>query len=278
MAGEDGSKAMKPSAYDEVPAADTVIEHRDQVKVTFKGGNVFHIQADGVDAHEVRRGGNAAWDRAEKLRKELNPDYAGPPAAPTGETTTDGTGESAEPDGASGDEPADNPEPKADEGEDKAKDPAPPEPPADPKPEKADGAAEPEVDRVYRVGDVQGVLRMVPVDAVMDFLGGDAGRVALLQGSDEARRLSRRVRATDGRCAPIFFTKVDINDRDEPPALYDGLYTLACARNLGLERVAVVMLPSGKVGAIQASIAALMRASLSADADDDELEYRARHD
>lgn len=275
MAGEDGSKAMRPSAYDEATAADTVVEHRDQVKVTFKGGNVFWIEADGADAHEMRRGVKGAWERAEKLRKELNPDYAGPPVVNPPETTTGEKGESAGSTDEAG-KPADNGETAA-KPEEPAAPPAPPEAPKAPEEPKAATAA-PDVEKVYRVGDVVGVLRMVPVDVVMDMLGGDAGRVALLQGSDEARRLSRRVRATDGRCAPIFFTKVDISDKNEEPALFDGLYTLACAMNLGLERIAVVLLPSGEVGAIQASIAGLMRASLSNDTDDgDEMFFKANN-
>jgi hypothetical protein len=274
MAGEDGSKAMRPSAYDEVPAADTVVEHRDQVKVTFKGGNVFHIQVDGVDdAHEMRRGGKGAWTRAEALRKELNPNYAGPPQAPADETATGETGASA---GSNEDaaQAADKSEPPAGEStsgtapaqpvvETPPEAPAPPEPKADePKAEEP----EPDVVKEYRVGDVVGVTRMVPTDVVMDMLGGNAGRVALLQGSDEARRLSRRVRATDGRCAPIFFTRVNVGDSAEVPALYDGLY---------MPRVPVVILPSGEVGRVQGHVAALMRANLSAEADDDEMVFRA---
>lgn len=250
---------MRPSAYDETLAKDTVVEDRDQVKVTFAGGNVFHIEAEGSDVKEIRRGADAAWTRAENLRKELNPEYVSPLAAKSDESTG----------GDKGPVPATKPEvapatpPKADaKGPDK------------PAPE----AAKPAAEKPYRVGSVVGVLRMVAVDLVMDMLGGDAGRVALLQGSDEARRLSRRVRATDGRCAPIFFTKVDISDKNEEPALFDGLYTLACAMNLGLERIAVVLLPSGEVGAIQASIAGLMRASLSNDTDDgDEMFFKANN-
>lgn len=263
---------MRPSTYDDIPAADTVVEDRDQVKVTFKGGNVFWLEVEGADNHELKRGAKAAWERAEKLRKELNDEYAGPPAAPTDETAPPAPSDEDEGEGEGGDQsPPDKSEPETKPDEPKA---SPPEAPKAQPPE----AAAPQVDKEYRVGDVVGVQRMVPVDLVMDILGGEAGRVALLQGSDEARRLSRRVRATDGRCAPIFLTKQDLDDKEEVPALFDGLFTLAAAKNIGLDRVAVVILPAGKAGAVQGLISGLARANMSTDPDDDEMVYRAHSD
>lgn len=249
---------MRPSVYDEVTAKDAVVEDRDQVKVVFAGGNVFHLHVEGVDTFETVRGSNKAWERAETIRKDLNPKYQ--PPAPPEETPPDvpaatGTGG----DGA----------PRA-----------PVAKPETPKPSGGGAGAEPDVEKRMMFGDVEGRSRMVPVNVVMDLLAEQAGRVALLQGSNEARRLSRRVRATDGRCAPIFLTKNDVDDKDEVPALFDGLHTLAAAINLDMPKVCVVILPSGRVREVQGMIVAMMRASLSNedDAESDELMHRAYQD
>lgn len=251
---------MRPSAYDEVTAKDALVEDRDQVKVVFAGGNVFHLHVEGMgeDEHETVRGSNKAWERAEAIRLQLNPAYT-PPEPDTGETTPAappaGDVESA---GAVG--PA-----------------AKPEPPTAP---AAGGGKEPDAVRKVRYGAVEGRQSMVPVSVVLDILADHAGRVALLQGSDEARRLARRVRATDGRCAPIFLTKENIDDPKEMPQLYSGLHTLAAAINLDMDKVPVVILPSGRVREVQGMISSMMRANLSndSDAEGDELMYRAYND
>lgn len=246
---------MKPSAYSKTDLeAGTVVEDRDQVKVTFAGGNVWHIQAEGTDEgeHETRRGGSNAWKRAEELRAELNPGYSGPPSA--GDETS----------GPSGDDNSNEPAKEAQASEAKP-----------PKGQEAkDGA--PAEGREIMIGHIQGVQQMVPVSVVEELLADQASRVALLRGSDEARRLQRRVGATDGRCAPIFLTRKDIYDRDEEPKLFDGLFTLAACLNLEMADVAVVILPSREAHEVQSQVAAMMRSNLSAPevAEGDELFYR----
>lgn len=248
----------KPSMYNRADLEKgEVVEDRDQVKVSFAGGNSWHIQVEGVDEHESVRGSTKAWERAEKLRKELNSDYAGPPP------------EADETSGASegGDTPA---EPEAE-----AKPAA-----AKPAKSKKGKGAEPDGDKNVMIGHVKGVQRMVSVSVVEELLADQASRVALLRGSDETRRLQRRVRATDGRCAPIFLTRVNIEDAEEEPKLFDGLYTLAAAINLDMEEVAVVMLPSGSVNEVQGQIAAMMRSNLSQPEveEGEELFYKAGRD
>lgn len=242
---------MKPSVYDEVTTKDTVVEDHNQVKVVFAGGNVFHIFVEGMDEHETKRGATKAWERAEAIRLDLNPAYV-PPAPPAGEPPVS--------EEAKASDAAAKPTAKA-KAENKPKAPAAP---------AAVAGAAPKGPQKYMIGDVIGTTNMVPVPVVLDLLADQAGRVALLQGSDAARRLQRKVRATDGRCAPIFLTKQDIDDKDEKPALFSGLDTLAAAMNVDMPKICVVILPSDKARSVQGMIAAMSTASMASDGDDSE--------
>ena len=248
---------MKPSVYDRDDLAKgEVLENRDQVTVTFGGGNVFHVQVDDVDEHEVVRGADNAWQRAEALRKELNPGYETPLPATEETPLTSRTAVAAEKKpakkGKAGAKPVKSADAKAGEGVAPAK------------------------PREIVFGDVKGTMAMLPVDTVYDFLHVHAGRVAALQGGAEARRLARRVRATDGRCAPVFLTKNDVSDDDEVPALFDGLNTLACAINLDMKQIAVVILPSRDAQRAQGTIVEMMRSSLAPESFDDGEDLRIR--
>lgn len=232
---------MGPSAYHAELAKDQEIENRDGVRVVFAGGNVFHIYAGDAEQPVVVRGANKAWKRAEWHRSDLNPDYVAP-AEPKAE------------------------EPAA----------APPPAPTPASPAKADVKAskKPAKPEVFMVGGVEGVLSYVPLADLQTDLADWQGRIASLQGVDEVRRLQPRVRATDGRCAPIFFT----DDGDGGVHLFDGLSTIAAAMNAGIERVAVVIIPSDRAGEAQGVIANFKRAALAqspADAEEEELIYRA---
>lgn len=296
---------MGPSAYHAELAKDQVVEDRDGVKVVFAGGNVFHLHVEGVEAAEVRRGVNKAWERAEAIRKQLNPDYVTPEDPVDGQPAASEGGETAgEPSAKTGDEaPADNPPPsdadnpptdekpdgESSEGqqEQHAENPPTPdepkqfdEPEADPKEgdESEDGGEEVQQpatgDGTFSIGGIEAPLRLVPVSMVFDVLGASQGRVHALQQQAETRRLCRRVRATDGRCAPIFFTQAIGEDAIH---LFSGIRTLAAAMNLGMEAVAVVILPADKAQSVQGAITALHRAALSPTGDEEEMLYRAHN-
>ncbi len=240
---------MKPSAYIiEGLSKDVVLEDRDRVRVEFIGGNVIRIYAEGAAAPETVRGGKKAWARAEELRKELNADYAGPPIPPEGDETK-----------ASDEEPP-APTPAA------AK--------APPSVKGGEGGKKPENGpEKISIGGVEGVLELIPVADVAALLGGSLGRVDALQLSVDTRRLQHRVGATDGRCAPIFF-----GERDGELLLFDGLSTFAAALNLGMDRVAVVIMPADEIGAAQGVVAAMRTKSLAKAGDEEEMLYRAYND
>jgi hypothetical protein len=240
---------MGPSAYHAELAKDQVIEDRDQVRVVFKGGNVFHLFDGEAETPQVVRGVNKAWERAEAIRKELNPDYS-PPAVPEGEETGENGGDNAA-----------------------ATSPANPPPPAGETTASGEGPNIPGGSEVVTYGDVEGVQTLLLVADVEVLLADWQGRIASLRGSDEVRQLQARVSATDGRCAPIFFTQAPGEDVVH---LFDGLRTFAAALDAGLERIAVVILPADKVGEVQGIIAvigqaALKRAELESE---DDLIYR----
>lgn len=229
----------------------SVIENRDGVAVAFYGGASFEIAVEGVEEVENKRGAMAAFKRAEAIRKELNPDYSGPPAE-----DNKGDGDDKGPEGS---EPpvteAKATKPKTD----------------------ANKAEKPNDDREIQIGHLTGVQRMIPVNVLEGLLVNQATRIALLRGSDDVRRLQKRVSATDGRCAPVFLTKVSMDDKEEEPKLFDGLLTIAAALNLDMKKVAVVILPSNDIHLVQSQIAAMPRANMSAPevAEGDELFYRA---
>ncbi len=234
---------MGPSAYHAELAKDQEIENRDGVRVVFVGGNSFHLFV-GDDPEPVKvRGVNKAYKRAEWHRSDLNPDYVEPV------------------------EPEVKPAAPADD---------------DTPPWETDGAdskiPEAEAESVSYNG-VEGRLALVDVSTVQQLLGDSQGRVDLLRGSGETRRLHSRVRATDGRCAPIVLTQ---GDAGEFPVLFDGLSTLAASLNLGMERVAVVIMPQDRVQDAQGVIAAMRVAALApvnkTDDEDEDLIYRANMD
>lgn len=248
---------MMPSAYKTSNlTVGGVVEDRDGVKVIFTGNSYFELHVDDEFA-EKKRGAKAAYKRAEAIRTQLDPEYAGPPA----ENNDDGTA-------AEEDAPVTEAKPA------KSK------PSAKPKKSKASKAkkgATPSDDKVVMIGHLEGVQRLIPIDVLEELLADQASRVALLRGSDEVRRLQKRVGATEGRCAPIFLTKKNLEDKSEQPALFDGLFTLAAALNLDMPHVAVVILPSTNVSEVQSQIAAMPRANMQAPEveEGDELFYRA---
>lgn len=100
-----------------------------------------------------------------------------------------------------------------------------------------------------RLGHVDGVLHRVPLEVVQSILGQPAlERVELLRSGGSTDGLQKRMRATDGRCAPMIFTS---DDPEKPPVLFSGLETLAAAIALGQREVSVVTIATHDAEAIQ---------------------------
>lgn len=244
---------MGPSAYlaDDLKK-DTIVEDRSGVTATFRGGNVFHLQATGAEKPVVVRGGKKAFERAEALRLELDPKYQAPAELETVETADAKDKDKFSPPAA---------KPVAKEVAKAA--------------EVAESSSKPDKPQRVEFGGVEGTLLLMLVADVHVLLADWQGRLDPLLESEEVRRMRKRVRATDGRCAPIFFTNTPDSD---DLSLVDGLRTMACALTLGLERVAVVILPSDRVGDAQGAIANIGAAAIAksdSDEEDEELVRRA---
>lgn len=156
-------------------------------------------------------------------------------------------------------------------------DPAPPEPlqaeptqdePAVPSEEASDPAsadAEPEAETPpavvetpsdepteLRLGQAIGLLHRMPLSEVQTHLEAFQGKIAALEFSPAVRDLQPRMRATEGRCAPIYFVG---DDDGEPEFLIHGVEAIAAAQGLGLETVSVVVIRHGDAGAVQSYLA-----------------------
>lgn len=133
------------------------------------------------------------------------------------------------------------------------------------KPE-ADAPAPTATSQEVRLGHITCVQNRVPTEVVQELLADRAERVGILRSSPTIADLQERLRASEGRCAPIFFT---MDETDEEPKLISGIETLAAALNLGLSAVSVVMIPAGDAGAAQAILASQNARPQSAETDDD---------
>lgn len=103
-----------------------------------------------------------------------------------------------------------------------------------------------------RLGRVIGSLHRVPLGVVQALLATSGSRIEALQGSPAIATLEPRVRATEGRCAPIVFTLEQQEGAE--PHLFAGLEGYVAALNLGLERVFVVTIDAGDAGAAQSHL------------------------
>lgn len=103
-----------------------------------------------------------------------------------------------------------------------------------------------------RLGRVEGVLHRVPLDLVQELVAESGSRIATLQSSPSIADLQNRMRVTEGRCAPIFFTMAE---GDDEPRLFAGIETVAAAINLGLDAVSVVTIDAKDAGAAQQHLA-----------------------
>lgn len=248
---------MGPSAYHAKLSKDQLVEDREGVKVIFAGVNVFHVRVGEAEKPFSTRGAKAAWERAEAERAKLNPEYLAipyeKPEQPAAPIPAETEGEQlAETPVA----PADNVENTDDEGE------------------GGDAVATQDVSAKHvslAIGSLP--IVMMSVKDVRAMLGDYQGRLPEFIGNPTYRRLTERVRASDGCCAPVFFIS---DDEREEVQFFAGLETLGAAIHLGMKRIAVVFVPPEAVKEGQGPIVAMLNEANAASADsDDEMVYRA---
>ncbi len=133
----------------------------------------------------------------------------------------------------------------------------------------ADTAAEPPVSAepsIIRLGLVEGELHRMPLADVLVHLDAFQGRIALITETSAVLDLQKRMRATEGRCAPIYFST---DDDGELEHLVQGVEAVAAAIALPLSSVFVVKVAHGDVGALQSYLAAQQAGNTPTTSEDD---------
>lgn len=176
-------------------------------------------------------------------------------------------------------------EPESPEAETPAEEEAPaetPDPEADEKPEEPEaptvdgGEAQPAELEMVELGGVKGRLGFVPVERVLSLLDDEyRNRIERQRALPSVLELQERVRASEGRCAPIIVTG-DEGSGEEASAIafFHGADTLAAAINISLERVAVVMIAPGDAGAVQSFLVQQLHQAKPTPSEDDDLMWR----
>jgi hypothetical protein len=120
-----------------------------------------------------------------------------------------------------------------------------------------------------RLGQARGLLHRMPVDVVLSLLPDFAEGIATLSQSGAVRGLQERMLATEGQCAPVYFT---MKHGDSQPRLMDGVQTMAAAVAAGLEKVSVVIVPHSLSEEAHRFICEQAQPAPSADDEDEELQ------
>lgn len=121
----------------------------------------------------------------------------------------------------------------------------PPPPPAPPAEPEAATIAEPET---VQVGDVSCVALRVPIGDVLGLLGQSVlDRVDALKGMASTSALAERMRASDGRCAPVYMTY----EEGSAPTFNHGAEAVSAAIGLGDNDIFVVLVPSEEAETLQ---------------------------
>jgi hypothetical protein len=125
-----------------------------------------------------------------------------------------------------------------------------------------------------RLGQASGLLHRLPLGLVLGFADPFAEKIEALQIAATVQALLPRMRASEGRCAPIYFT---IDDDGDPEHLFAGDDALAAAKAAGIETVSVVLIHPGDAGAVQAYLNQ-QAGSDAVSTEDDELVWRAHNE
>ena len=83
-------------------------------------------------------------------------------------------------------------------------------------------------------------------------------RVELLRSDRSVRDLQDRMRASDGRCAPVLFT-YNPEDKTIPPSLFSGIESIAAAINLDMTEVSVLLVANADASNAQGYVNAMQR-------------------
>jgi hypothetical protein len=121
-----------------------------------------------------------------------------------------------------------------------------------------------------RIGSAMGRLERIPLAQLQGALKQFEPGIALLRGSISILPLQERMRATEGRCAPIIFQQ---SEDGEQLHLMAGIEAVACAQQLGLERVFVVTVAAEDAEAVHSHLATQAVQRPKSD-DDDDLVYQ----
>lgn len=122
-----------------------------------------------------------------------------------------------------------------------------------------------------RLGQALCLLHRMPLGDVLAYAEPFAEKIEAMKYSAKVQALQPRMRATEGRCAPVYFT---MNDDFEPEHLIAGDDALSAAKSIGLETVSVVLLYPDDAGTVQAYLNG--EASTGAKStEEDELVWRA---
>jgi hypothetical protein len=103
-----------------------------------------------------------------------------------------------------------------------------------------------------QLGGVYGTLTTMPTGDVHDRLHILHERIEALRGSASIADLEKRMRASDGRCAPVYLT---IDDDGEILGCLAGVDVLAAAMNMDAENVSVILIAQGDADAAQPHLA-----------------------
>lgn len=127
-----------------------------------------------------------------------------------------------------------------------------------------------------QLGPVTGRVLMSTVADVLSLLDDEyRNRIERQRALPSVLELQERVRASEGRCAPIILTRQDDGGEAAPRStFFHGVDTLAAAINISLERVAVVMIAPGDAGAVQSYLVQQLHQAKPTPSEDDDLMWR----
>lgn len=122
-----------------------------------------------------------------------------------------------------------------------------------------------------RLGQATGLLHRLPLSDVLAYADTFAEKIEAMTYSAKVQALQPRMRVSEGRCAPVYFT---LNDDFEPEHLLAGDDALSAAKAIGLETVFVVLIYPDDADLVQSFLNG-KRDTDAGSTEDDELVWRA---
>ncbi|MCP3735626.1 hypothetical protein M9979_12155 [Sphingomonas sp. RP10(2022)] len=123
-----------------------------------------------------------------------------------------------------------------------------------------------------RLGQVIGLLHRMPLGDVLSYADTFAEKIEAMTFTAAVQDLQSRMRVSEGRCAPVYFT---MNDDFEPEHLIAGDDALSAAKAIGLKQVYVVLLYPEDAGAVQSYLAG-KAGTASPSTEDEDLVWRSQ--